>query len=76
MKDELDIPLEQEYQYQFATDHSQTSNTHFYVFGHRHKPIDVPIGKKARLINLGDWVSKFTYATLEEGNVTLHTYNH
>ena len=75
VKDELDIPLKKEYQYQFAMDHSQSNNTEFYIFGHRHKPIDVPIGNKARLVNLGDWVSKFTYATVEEGNVKLHTYN-
>lgn len=75
VKDELDIPLEKEYQYQFAMDHITQNDVDFYIFGHRHKPIDVPIGEKTRLINLGDWVTKFTYATLEQGNVTLHTYN-
>ncbi|MDA8929809.1 UDP-2,3-diacylglucosamine diphosphatase [Bacteroidia bacterium] len=75
VKDELDIPLEKEYQYQFALDHNVQNNIDFYIFGHRHKPMDVPIGENARLINLGDWVSKYTYATLEQGNVTLHTYD-
>jgi len=76
IKDELDIPLAKEYQYQFAMDHNQKNAVDYYIFGHRHKPMDVPIGEKARLINLGDWVNKFTYAVLEKGNVTLHTYNH
>ncbi|MFT5953073.1 MAG: hypothetical protein ACI9AU_001802, partial [Bacteroidia bacterium] len=35
----------------------------------------VPIGDNARLINLGDWITKNTYAVLEDNNVTLHTYN-
>jgi len=74
-KDELDIPLEMEYQYQFAMDHSAKNDIDYYIFGHRHKPMDVPIRDKARLINLGDWISKNTYAILEDNNVTLHTYN-
>ncbi|MGK0369536.1 MAG: hypothetical protein ACJAYZ_001405, partial [Bacteroidia bacterium] len=41
----------------------------------RHKPMDVTIRDKARLIHLGDWISKYTYAVLEDNNVTLHTYN-
>ncbi len=73
-KDEKPLALEQEYQYQFAMQHCQKNEVDFYIFGHRHKPMDVPIRKNARLINLGDWVNKYTYAKLENGNVTLHTY--
>jgi UDP-2,3-diacylglucosamine hydrolase len=77
IKDEVAIPLDREYQYQFAVNHNATSpNIDFYVFGHRHKPMDVPIGKKARLINLGDWVNKFTYAQWDGKEISLHTYNH
>jgi UDP-2,3-diacylglucosamine hydrolase len=75
VKDELDIPLEKEYQYQFAMDHSTKNDVDYYILGHRHKPMDVPIRDKARLINLGDWINKYTYAVLEDSNVTLHTYN-
>ena len=75
VKDELDIPLEKEYQYQFAMDHSTKNDVDYYILGHRHKPMDAPIRDKARLINLGDWISKYTYAVLEDNNVTLHTYN-
>ncbi len=56
-------------------DHSTKNDVDYYIFGHRHKPMDVPIRDKARLINLGDWISKYTYAVLEDNNVTLHTYN-
>jgi UDP-2,3-diacylglucosamine hydrolase len=75
IKDELDIPLEKEYQYQFAMDHSTRNDVDYYIFGHRHNPMDVPIRDKARLINLGDWINKYTYAVLEDNNVTLHIYN-
>ena len=75
VKDQLDIPLEKEYQYQFAMDHSAKNDVDYYIFGHRHKPMDVTIGDNARLINLGDWITKNTYAVLEDNNVTLHTYS-
>ena len=73
--DEQDIPLEKEHHYQFALNHAATSDTDFYIFGHRHKPIDVQVGQKSRLINLGDWVTKFTYAEWDGKNITLHTYH-
>ena len=73
--DEQDIPLGKEHHYQFALHHAGTSDTDFYIFGHRHKPIDVQVGQKSRLINLGDWVTKFTYAKLDGKDITLHTYH-
>ena len=73
--DEQDIPLGKEHHYQFALHHAGTSDTDFYIFGHRHKPIDVQVGQKSRLINLGDWVTKFTYAEWDGKNITLHTYH-
>ncbi|PCJ66059.1 MAG: UDP-2,3-diacylglucosamine hydrolase [Bacteroidetes bacterium] len=75
VKDDIDIPLEQEYQYQFAMDHASNNEIDFYIFGHRHKPMDIPLNNNTRLINLGDWITKFTYAVLEDNNVSLHTYN-
>ena len=41
----------------------------FYVFGHRHYPLDIPIDNTgSRFINLGDWLTNFTYAVFD-GNV-------
>ncbi|MCB0764356.1 MAG: hypothetical protein KDB84_06600, partial [Flavobacteriales bacterium] len=31
---------------------------------HRHLPIDIPMGA-ARYVNLGDWITWFTYATFD-----------
>jgi UDP-2,3-diacylglucosamine hydrolase len=35
------------------------------IFGHRHLPIDMEIAPGSRYINLGDWISYFTYATFD-----------
>ena len=46
----------------------------YYVFGHRHLPIDHPIEPGARYINLGDWLRYQSYAVLENGVLMLKTF--
>ncbi|MGB0849998.1 MAG: UDP-2,3-diacylglucosamine diphosphatase [Bacteroidia bacterium] len=73
--DEVQIPLEDEYQYQFALDHLTKNQVDFFIFGHRHNPINVLLNENSRLINLGDWVSKYTYAVWDGKELSLLTYN-
>ena len=49
-------------------------NIDFFVFGHRHLPIDHRLSEGSRYINLGDWIHYFTYAVLENGEMTLRSY--
>jgi len=37
----------------------------YYVFGHRHLPLDLRVGESARYINLGEWVHFTTYAVYD-----------
>ena len=46
----------------------------FYVFGHRHLPLELPVGATARYINLGEWVNHCTYAVFDGQNMGLHTF--
>lgn len=46
----------------------------FFIFGHRHFPVDITIGEKTRYINLGDWITHFTYGVLDENTFELKTY--
>ncbi len=46
----------------------------YFVFGHRHLPIDMEIAPGCRYINLGDWIRYDTYAVLEEGLLSLNYY--
>lgn len=43
----------------------------YMVFGHRHLPIDMEITPGARYINLGDWITYFTYATFDGTDMKL-----
>lgn len=37
----------------------------FYIFGHRHLPLDLPVGDSSRYFNLGEWVTQFTYGVFD-----------
>jgi len=45
----------------------------YYVFGHRHLPIEYQFGQ-SKYINLGDWLKYYTYGVLEDGNLQLMRY--
>ena len=46
----------------------QKEHFDYFIFGHRHYPIDFTLNEKSRYINLGDWIRSFTYATFD-GNI-------
>lgn len=47
---------------------------HFFVFGHRHLPVDYRLDDSSRYINLGDWINYFTYAVFDGKELDLHSY--
>jgi len=46
----------------------------YFVFGHRHLPIDMEIQPGVRYINLGDWFNWNTYAVMENGQISLRQF--
>ncbi len=47
----------------------------YFIFGHRHLPLDITLNEKSRYINLGDWIVYFSYAVYENGQLTLKYYD-
>ncbi|NQX86983.1 MAG: UDP-2,3-diacylglucosamine diphosphatase [Flavobacteriaceae bacterium] len=43
----------------------------YYIFGHRHLPLDIRITTTAKYINLGDWISYYTYGVFDGKQMTL-----
>jgi UDP-2,3-diacylglucosamine hydrolase len=46
----------------------------FFVFGHRHLPVDYRLSESSRYINLGDWIRYFTYAVFDGEELELRSY--
>jgi UDP-2,3-diacylglucosamine hydrolase len=45
----------------------------FFIFGHRHIPFDVHVLENSRVVNIGDWITTFTYAVWDGNDLTLHS---
>lgn len=43
----------------------------YFIFGHRHLPIDFRLSETSRYINLGDWIQYFTYAVFDGQHLQL-----
>ncbi len=52
----------------------KTTHHDFYIFGHRHLPLDLKVGAHSRYINLGEWVHFNTYAVYDGKNVELKSF--
>lgn len=46
----------------------------FYIFGHRHLPLDLAVGANSRYINLGEWVHFNTFAEFDGQKVVLKKF--
>ena len=46
----------------------------YYVFGHRHLPMEIDIANNSKYINLGDWISYFTYAEFSNAVLSIKKY--
>lgn len=46
----------------------------YFIFGHRHLPLDIRLNDKSRYLNLGDWISYYSYAVFDGDTVTLKDF--
>ena len=63
-EDAVFLGEENEWLAQYSKRKHQEKVRDFYVFGHRHIPLNIPI-EQSRYINLGDWISHYTYAVFD-----------
>ncbi|MFN4314667.1 MAG: UDP-2,3-diacylglucosamine diphosphatase [Chitinophagaceae bacterium] len=58
----------------YCREQIQKNPADYYIFGHRHLPIDYLLENGSRYINLGDWIRYNTYAEMENGILLLKSY--
>lgn len=74
-KNDFKVEMEKEMLYIFCKKTiKEQSDINFFVFGHRHIPIDQAINENSRMIILGDWVTNFTYAVFDGNNMELKKF--
>lgn len=55
----------------FCRDVLKKEHVDFFIFGHRHLALDYNLSERSRYINLGDWLSFYSYAVFDGNNVAL-----
>lgn len=72
--DEKFMGADNEWLYLYSKRKLEQEHFDYFVFGHRHLPIDIEVGEGSRYYNLGDWLKYYTYGVLDEGVFHLKTY--
>jgi UDP-2,3-diacylglucosamine hydrolase len=52
----------------------QKEHFDYFVFGHRHLPLEIAVDKNVQYVNLGDWIQYFTYAIFDGEKLHLKTF--
>lgn len=50
---------------------AEGKNYDYFIMGHRHFPLDVKIAPNTRYLNLGEWISHYSYAVFDGNELTL-----
>jgi len=56
---------------QYAQRKLKQRHRDFFLFGHRHIPMEIELNPKSKYINLGDWITHFTYGIFDGKNFEL-----
>ncbi|BAO75456.1 UDP-2,3-diacylglucosamine hydrolase [Winogradskyella sp. PG-2] len=46
----------------------------YFVFGHRHLPLEIQLNESSKYINLGDWIQYYTYGVFDGESFQLKTF--
>lgn len=65
---------ESEWLWQYVKELHLSKPHDFYVMGHRHYFMDLPVGDTSRYINLGEWVKNSNYAVFEESSLKTYIF--
>lgn len=72
--DEQFLGEDKEWLVLYAKEKLKEEHFDFFVFGHRHLPIDLQLKSDSRYINLGDWIKYNSYAEFDGATIHLKYY--
>ena len=73
-EEEVFLGPEKEWLLIYAKEVLRQKRIDYFVFGHRHLPIDYRLSDSSRYINLGDWINYYTYAVFDGEEMKLIAY--
>ncbi|EKB48292.1 UDP-2,3-diacylglucosamine diphosphatase [Cecembia lonarensis] len=64
-KKEDEFKGEDEWLWAYCKDLIQKKHFDYFIFGHRHLPLELPVGKNSIYFNLGEWVNQCSYGVFD-----------
>ncbi len=65
---------DKEWLVQYAKRKLEQSHYDYFVFGHRHLPLEIELQEGSTYFNLGDWISYFSYAVFDGEHMSLEYF--
>lgn len=72
--DEIFLGEDKEYLILYAKEILKKEHYDYFVFGHRHLPLEIKLADNTMYYNLGDWVSRFTYGVFDGEKFELKSF--
>ena len=72
--DEIFLGDDKEWLIIYCKEVLKTTHYDYFIFGHRHLPINVSVGDNSRYVNLGDWIKYNSYACFDGNELELKYY--
>lgn len=73
-KDEVFLGEKKERLLLFCHEYLKNKKVNFFIFGHRHLPLYIPLSAESTYINTGEWVKHFSYAKWDGELMSLKYY--
>jgi len=70
-KKETFLHEQHEWLVQYSKGILQKEHFDYFVFGHRHLPLDITLSSSSRYVNLGEWINYNTYAVFDGNDLSL-----
>jgi UDP-2,3-diacylglucosamine hydrolase len=65
VEDQTFLGEEKEWLAQYAKRKLENNHYDYFIFGHRHLPLKIQVSDASTYINLGDWITHFTYGVFD-----------
>jgi len=66
--------MENEWLAVYAKEVLQKTHYDYFIFGHRHLPLDLRLNENSRYVNLGEWLNFYSYAVFDGNELCLNYF--
>ena len=66
---------EKEHLWIYCKETERVKHHDYYIFGHRHLPLDLPVAENSRYINLGEWFSHCNFGVFDGAHFKVLNFN-